>query len=744
MIVGQSGKYYFVGIRLVLTALLVSTVVTPVKVSRALDQVEMPLLTQINFNTYTPTAFGNQDVNPTMTIEDGGNTLHLKGNSWKKILIPYTITSYTVLEFDFKSPVQGEVQGIGLDNDETITEGYTHKLYGIQSWGIDVPYYRYANSAPNWRHYRILLGEYYTGNMLYLVFVNDHDVSNPTGESYFSNVKVFEDASASAQPPVDVDFDDYTISPYDGSSQSPDLTLTLEDSGDTLHMLGNGWVKMSLPYTLTASTVIEFDFKSGAQGEVHAIGFDADNTMTDTQSFQVYGTQDWGLNAFRSSLYASDWKHYRIPVGKHYTGVMHYIFFANDHDVSNPTAQSYYKNLTIYEGELSLPITIDFDQHVLALYSSTVGGYAPPNIAVEDNGNTLHLSGNGWTQISMPTSIASNTVLAFDFKSASQGEIHGIGLDADLYSDPNTTFKLYGTQTYGFTNFNDYAASAPNWKHYEIPIGQYYSGGQLYLFFANDHDVAVPAVESYFSNVTLFNQPPTATPTITNTPTPTSTPSRTPTPTPTFTKTPTPTLTITPTFTPSNTPTLITNTPVPGTPQNNGSGVCWISGASWSTYAVYFDIVLDGPYAVQADWVDSILGAKDAWNAVDPSQFLFIRLPGSSNTVRYEEPNNNTNIAASAPPPSSGYITSGYTKINPLKSFNTNNTPLPNNPNSNGESTFNLQSVMTHEFGHWLFLSHPGGSSCGHVTMDSTISTGEINKISLEDEDENAINWQYP
>lgn len=40
----------------------------------------VPQFTSINFNSYTPTPFGNQDEQPTMTIEDGGNTLHLQGN----------------------------------------------------------------------------------------------------------------------------------------------------------------------------------------------------------------------------------------------------------------------------------------------------------------------------------------------------------------------------------------------------------------------------------------------------------------------------------------------------------------------------------------------------------------------------------------------------------------------------------------------------------------------------------------
>jgi hypothetical protein len=36
-----------------------------------------------------------------VSVEDGGATLHIAGNGWKKIALSYTITPTTVLEFDF-------------------------------------------------------------------------------------------------------------------------------------------------------------------------------------------------------------------------------------------------------------------------------------------------------------------------------------------------------------------------------------------------------------------------------------------------------------------------------------------------------------------------------------------------------------------------------------------------------------------------------------------------------------------
>ena len=87
---------------------------------------------------------------------------------------------------------------------------------------------------------------------------------------------------------------------YGGAQDSVTATTTVEDNGAALHMVGNAWKQVALNYTVTANTVLEFDFESAAQGEVHAIGFDTDETLSPTTAFQVYGTQTWGVQAFRT------------------------------------------------------------------------------------------------------------------------------------------------------------------------------------------------------------------------------------------------------------------------------------------------------------------------------------------------------------------------------------------------------------------------------------------------------------
>lgn len=61
--------------------------------------------------------YSNQDIQGTIQTLDQGQSLQLSGNTWKKYLLPYTVTENTLLSFDFRSDQLGEIHAIGLDND---------------------------------------------------------------------------------------------------------------------------------------------------------------------------------------------------------------------------------------------------------------------------------------------------------------------------------------------------------------------------------------------------------------------------------------------------------------------------------------------------------------------------------------------------------------------------------------------------------------------------------------------------
>lgn len=204
----------------------------------------------------------------------------------------------------------------------------------------------------------------------------------------------------------------------------------------------------------------------------------------------------------------------------------------------------------------------------------------------------------------------------------------------------------------------------------------------------------------------------------------------TPTFTPTATFTPSPT--VTPTFTAMFTPTI---TP---TPNSNGSGICWKSGPSWPDYVVYYDIDIT---TIPTDWISSILAAAQTWNNASPSHFSFVRQIGNSNTVSYEDTQDPTVLAGTAAGPSTGPYTWAYTKINPRKApFDVFNPP------ANG--TINIRTLVTHEFGHWLYLDDlDQNSGCNNAMMYYAIARGDgvtLSKIDLTVFDINGINYQYP
>lgn len=146
----------------------------------------------LDFNTSAPSSYGSEEDtvnNGIVTIENGGATLAMSGNRWQQVSFQYEITENTILEFEFRSTVEAEIQGIGFDNDLANSAANTFSVFGTEVWGIQD--YRY-NGDGEFEQFTIPVGQYYTGEMQYLFFVLDHDIAEPTGNAYFKNIKVYE------------------------------------------------------------------------------------------------------------------------------------------------------------------------------------------------------------------------------------------------------------------------------------------------------------------------------------------------------------------------------------------------------------------------------------------------------------------------------------------------------------------------------------------------------------------------
>ncbi|CAL2086221.1 conserved protein of unknown function precursor containing a T9SS type A C-terminal secretion signal. Probable M12B family metalloprotease [Tenacibaculum sp. 190524A02b] len=146
-----------------------------------------PGCTSLNFNDYTISSFSNQDSSGNFSIEASGNALTLTNNTWKFINYNYTVTSNTVIEFEFSSTSEGEIHAIGFENDNSLTSSRYFKVYGTQNYGVT----NFDNYTSGTKTYVIPVGDSYTGNMDRLVFINDND-SGSGNNSTFSNVKIYE------------------------------------------------------------------------------------------------------------------------------------------------------------------------------------------------------------------------------------------------------------------------------------------------------------------------------------------------------------------------------------------------------------------------------------------------------------------------------------------------------------------------------------------------------------------------
>ncbi len=136
-----------------------------------------------------------------------------------------------------------------------------------------------------------------------------------------------------------------TINSFSNQDNAGDFTVV--DGGNGLQLQNNTWKSIPFNYTVTANTVIEFDFSSSSEGEIHAIGFENNNSLTSSRYFKVHGTQNYGVTNFDN--YSSGTTRYVIPVGNFYTGSMDRLVIINDNDGGTGN-NSIFSNLRIYEG----------------------------------------------------------------------------------------------------------------------------------------------------------------------------------------------------------------------------------------------------------------------------------------------------------------------------------------------------------------------------------------------------------
>ena len=150
------------------------------------------------------------------------------------------------------------------------------------------------------------------------------------------------------------------------------------------------------------------------------------------------------------------------------------------------------------------PIKIDFNSQVLKNYSSYPNQSGTSTVL--DGGDTLALTGFNFKTYDVDYQITSSTVVEFDYKSNVDGWSHGISFETP-WTYGKRFFNLSGFADFDWTinDFKNYTKKG-EWKHYKIPVGQYYAvWASRIVFNANCNNSSCPVdFDSYFRNVRIY------------------------------------------------------------------------------------------------------------------------------------------------------------------------------------------------------------------------------------------------
>ena len=269
-----------------------------------------------------------------------GASVELTNNAWKKVIgnTPFEISQGTVLSFDFSSDVEGEIHGIGFDDDEFLSAEHLFQIDGTQMWGLQM-YNGDYTSGSGFQTYEFTVGKHFTGSFDHMVLAmdDDHFVG---ANSIFSNITVLT-------PEVEVNGELLEVIDYAGA-QDHGIARSIDDQ--TVEMDGNAWKKVEGidPFVIDTDTVLSFEFMSDVEGEIHAIGFDNDDTLSVDQVFQLDGTQTWGLQDYNGSYTTgSGFQAYDIAVGDFFTGSFDSLVFIMDDDAA-AAGHSVFSNIELF------------------------------------------------------------------------------------------------------------------------------------------------------------------------------------------------------------------------------------------------------------------------------------------------------------------------------------------------------------------------------------------------------------
>ena len=322
-----------------------------------------------------------------------GSTGQIGSNATAILLSPcYDLSALSAATFSFSNHMFGT--SVGSLTLEASTDGGTWTSIWSQS----------GNQGNQWNTVNVDLASYLGETAVRLRFVGT------TGSSWSSDIAIdaISLSTGGTDPDPDpgcatLNFNDFTITPFSNQDAAGDFSIG--SGGASLTLTNNTWKYIPLNYTVTPNTVIEFEFSSTSQGEIHGVGFEDDNTLTSTRYFKVHGTQNYGITNFDN--YTSGTITYVIPVGDSYTGTMDRLVFINDNDGGSGN-NSTFTNVRIYEGTCSSSSAVvvnDFGTRVDVLGDEDEGILTSLTIAPNpvQKGYLLNLIGGSDKELSNTT-----------------------------------------------------------------------------------------------------------------------------------------------------------------------------------------------------------------------------------------------------------------------------------------------------------------------------------------------------
>ena len=133
---------------------------------------------------------GASDVN----VSSDGTSADMVGNLWRAFSLPedLDVTDSTVLRFDFELKEEADFQAICVDEDKELSdEKRCFVLANTQGWVMDMYNAPHMASLSETKvHFDIPIGKFFTGNMKYLVLLQDNDADNYAGSSTISNIEI--------------------------------------------------------------------------------------------------------------------------------------------------------------------------------------------------------------------------------------------------------------------------------------------------------------------------------------------------------------------------------------------------------------------------------------------------------------------------------------------------------------------------------------------------------------------------